>query len=188
MAKSNKTVGVVLGIIIVIVAFFGYFLSRDEVNPNQEILDALPDAAFEASMEGNPTLDSTAGSMSEEEMVDFDENVRVDISGAILDVTGGTAAGSASAVYREKTGYMLGATVSDLPELEEGYFYEGWIVRQEPFDFISTGELTVHGDGFGNYYTSDNNYLTHNMYIITLEPRDGDPAPAEHVVEGVMRK
>ena len=43
------------------------------------------------------------------------------------DVTGGSASGSVDAGMYEGE-YVLRATFRDLPELDEGYFYEGWVV------------------------------------------------------------
>jgi hypothetical protein len=84
--------------------------------------------------------------------------------------------------------YRLLAKFADLPELEEGYFYEGWIVRSEPLSVISTGALEMDdetGEYLNTYYAQED-LSDHLQYVLTLEPDDGDPAPADHVLEGVF--
>lgn len=64
-------------------------------------------------------------------------------------------------------------------------FYEGWLVQQSPFKFISTGEAIKKDDGkYHNSFTSDIDYESYDFYVLTLEPNDGDPAPADHILEG----
>lgn len=118
------------------------------------------------------------------------------ISGALDDVTGGsdvlsintggTSTGTASASY-ENGVYTLTATFQGLPDPQNEEFYEGWIVRRGiDFDVISTGVLEKQGDTYVNEYTSSRNLLDHDFYVLTIEPNDGDPAPADHVLEGTL--
>jgi len=39
-----------------------------------------------------------------------------------------------------------------------------------------------------NNFTSDIDYSSYDFYVLTLEPNDGDPAPADHIVEGAVMK
>ncbi len=102
------------------------------------------------------------------------------------------AVGDATAEYVEFEGtYELRASAV-LPVPEDGYFYEGWIVRREPLSVVSTGELYVPKNDdkelvYENIYEMTEDQLDHLEYIITIEPDDGDPAPAEHVVDIVMQ-
>lgn len=126
---------------------------------------------------------------SDETSTPVDEVVlNYSIAGELADVSDGEGVGFAQAGITEGQ-YNLDAIVGNVPELEEGYFYEGWIVRKgDNFNFISTGALTYEGDGvYTNVYTSNEDVLDHTFYILTLEPDDGDPAPAEHILEGEMR-
>lgn len=107
---------------------------------------------------------------------------------ALLSFTDGGALsdGLVGAKYDEGSGYELFAAIPDLPPLEDGYFYEGWLVRQAPFESLSAGEmLSFQGDWITDFSSQDN-LLDHMNYIITLEPDDGDPAPAAHVLEGTF--
>lgn len=71
-----------------------------------------------------------------------------------------------------------------LPATWSDNFYEGRLVRKSPFHFISTGPLTMKDDMYVNEWMSTDNFADHNHYVLTLEPNDNDPAPAEHIFEG----
>ena len=105
----------------------------------------------------------------------------------LKDVTGGESTGLATVMYWEDN-YDLSVMLYNLPELEEGFFYEGWIVRRgDDMSVISTGATTVENSIHLNIFESDNNFTDHDFYVLTLEPDDGDPAPAEHILEGVLK-
>lgn len=96
------------------------------------------------------------------------------------------AEGAATSDYVDGTFRHL--IVATLPDPPEGYFYEGWLVRSRPFNFFSTGNLIQHVDDLKWYlvYESDDDKRDYNKVIVTLEPNDGNLAPAEHVLEGVF--
>ena len=77
-----------------------------------------------------------------------------------------------------------------LPELDaDEYFYEGWIVRKgADFSVISTGPVEYDAKlaQWVNKYQSEQDLTDHLQYVLTLEPNDNDPAPAAHVLDGVM--
>ena len=86
--------------------------------------------------------------------------------------------------------YMLHAELEGLTDPVGDDFYEGWVVRQNPFAFWSTGKLEKQWDIYVNEISSSVDYSDYDFYVLTLEPNDGDPAPADHIVEGdvVMAK
>ena len=93
------------------------------------------------------------------------------------------SSGMAYAAFEDDK-YKLYASFSNLPELPENLFYEGWIVGGSE-GIVSTGELKLVNGIFINEFTDDRNMTDSKRYVLTLEPRDGDPAPAPgHVVEG----
>lgn len=105
-------------------------------------------------------------------------------SGDLVDVSGGEASGFVQVDYSEGD-YQLVAVFENLPELEEGYFYEGWIVRRgENMSVLSTGKVEAPDGMYVNMFSSTEDLRDHDFYVLTLEPDDGDPAPAEHIVEG----
>jgi hypothetical protein len=65
---------------------------------------------------------------------------------------------------------------------KEDYFYEGWLVcGLTPY---STGALTKHDGVYENVFMSTDLPTDCRKYVLTIEPDDGDPAPADHVMDG----
>lgn len=96
----------------------------------------------------------------------------------------GDASGEVSVETRD-TSYTVKAIFNNLPELSTDYFYEGWLVGDT--GFISTGEADIQEDGtYTNTFTTNENITIYTRYVLTLEPRDDDPAPAAHVLEGPL--
>lgn len=94
----------------------------------------------------------------------------------------------------EETGYAyteikngnthVHASFKDLPDTGSENFYEGWIVRTSPLSVVSTGELEMKDGMLVNSFDADSDISDHTFYVLTLEPRDNDPAPADHILEG----
>lgn len=96
-------------------------------------------------------------------------------------VAGKTGSGIAT---REIVGGKLVHTVmADLPELEKGTFYEGWIVGDT---VVSTGKMVETKGGWVLEYTGDASLINHDRVVITLETKD-DKKPEVHVLEGVFK-
>lgn len=105
---------------------------------------------------------------------------------ALTGVNDYSANGVAQAHLFEDGYYLHTANVNIAPA-EDGFFYEGWIVKGP--SVISTGHLSNY---FGDVrhalrFESEIDYSGHDKVIITLEPDDGNPAPAEHVAEGTLK-
>lgn len=70
---------------------------------------------------------------------------------------------------------------ADLPTIDrEKEFYEGWLIRQKPYDFISVGEMTTNNLGqFVLEWAGDVNNLPYfSKVVITREAKDGNAAPS----------
>jgi len=101
--------------------------------------------------------------------------------------TKGESSGLAKANYKDGQ-YNLLATFENLPDPVGSDFYEGWIVRKGlNFDVISSGALEKIDGVYTNTYVSGQDLTDHSFYVLTLEPDDGNPAPADHILEGVMQ-
>jgi hypothetical protein len=108
--------------------------------------------------------------------------------GALAGVDGVPANGVTQAHYFADGTYVHTIQLNiGLPE--DGYFYEGWLVAggKKP---LSTGHLRSR---FGDErhwlnFESDEDVREYTKVVVTLEPDDGDPAPAGHVAEGVLKE
>ena len=119
-------------------------------------------------------------------------------SGDLLDVTegkdvrglntGGLASGVAKSDFTDGE-YNLYVTFENLPAPQGDDFYEGWIVRTGAnFSVMSSGKLDLVDGVYTNSYSSAEDLTDHAFYVLTIEPNDGDPAPADHILEGTMVK
>jgi hypothetical protein len=190
-------------LIILIIAGFYFFGSKDkESSPieDQEVVEPTTEAE----------VVSVAEMMKDSEMMGSDEMMKkVDdgmmkemmtmtyqYSGRLEDVTrgddvrglntGGESGGVAQANYADGK-YNLLVTFENLPDPVGTDFYEGWIVRKGlNFDVISSGVLKKVDGVYTNTYSSGQDLTDHDFYVLTLEPDDGNPAPADHILEGTL--
>jgi hypothetical protein len=108
----------------------------------------------------------------------------------LLAVDGSGSSGVARRGYT--AGLFTHVVIASLPSIDtEQYFYEGWLVKPGIVDFFSTGEMFPREDGkWGLVWEVDSlnapdDLDDYSQVVITLEPRDDDPAPAaHHVIEG----
>ena len=90
------------------------------------------------------------------------------------------------------TDVFTNLVVAELPTYNvDSEFYEGWLVKPGVVEFFSTGEMYKREDGkFGllwdaNVADFSETVWDYSKVVITLEKRDGDPAPSPtHVLEG----
>jgi putative hemolysin len=108
---------------------------------------------------------------------------------AILkDVSGGESSGSAtSTLSRDSYTHEVEAT---LPSLEEGFFYEGWLVKKLPtLDVISSGVMVEDEEGkFHLALESKENLTDYKSVVITLESGERDETPEIHILEGNLEE
>jgi hypothetical protein len=105
----------------------------------------------------------------------------------LLDVEGGTSFALATRSVEEHVFYHT--VVAFLPAPPEGEAYEGWLVREQPFDFFSTGALQPRADGTFSLTWQGKpgrDYLDYPKVVVTLEETLGDESPESHVLEGVF--
>ncbi|MBI4435289.1 hypothetical protein HY630_01325 [Candidatus Uhrbacteria bacterium] len=117
----------------------------------------------------------------------LEANVRDWSAAALADVTGGDSFGIAHSRFASGT-YTLVAEMGNLPDPAAGYFYEGWLVRRgEDFSLVSTGRVQKTDNGYAHVYLSTTDLSGYDFYVLTLEPDDANPAPAEHILEGTLK-
>lgn len=89
--------------------------------------------------------------------------------------------------HQFEDGYYLHTVTLNIEPAADGYFYEGWIVKGP--SVISTGHLSNYFSDARHSlrFTSNEDYTGHTKVVITLEPDDGDPAPAAHLAQGELK-
>lgn len=108
-------------------------------------------------------------------------------AGALADVTGGGSFGLARSHVDRQT-YTLFAQMGGLPPLNEGTFYEGWLIKRgDELQVIDLGKALIVDDKLYSIYTAEEDLSTYNFFVLTLEQEDGNAAPGEHVLEGTLQ-
>lgn len=162
MERRNIFLGaiVILAVILLVV----YIKSRPSVAP----LDSIPQTSVEKTFEEKFNLEIP------------DDRDRAELTSA-------TGEGSGLATRKYEEGIFNHTVLADLADPEDGYFYQGWLVKgkmsDEDYALISTGVLNLVKGGYLIEYTSVNNYLDYSRVLITKE-KVRDDRPEETVLEG----
>jgi len=157
----------------------------DEIDKTKEVV--MDESESDKMMEKDMMKEDVMMIEVDEPMIKEMQEMTYDYSGKLFDVSGGSASGEAMATFASGA-YSLNATFADLPDPEGTDFYEGWIVRRGiRFSVLSTGVAEKVDGVYTNLYSSGEDLTDHDFYVLTIEPDDGDPAPAAHVLEGVMK-
>jgi hypothetical protein len=117
------------------------------------------------------------------------------VSSAIIAATSSSAGearlsgpdGSGKAEREMDDGQLVFTIKATLPEIDrEKFYYEGWLLRQVPYDFISVGDLVTNDDGEWvlEWGGAEGKYDAYTQVVVTLEAMDGNPDPSGHVLEG----
>jgi hypothetical protein len=154
-----------------------------EARENNLIMDEQ-----EIAMMAEAVLEQDPNGRSPEDVTDYlQTNVKSWRSAALADVTGGDGYGIAHASFQSDT-FTLLAEMGNLPDPALAYHYEAWLVRREKeLAVLSLGSAKKIEDGYFVVYLSDTDLSDHDFFVLTLEPDDGNTAPAEHILEGMLK-
>jgi len=74
------------------------------------------------------------------------------------------------------------------PDIDrELYFYELWLVRDVPYDFVSAGAFVTNEEGefvLDWEGEEDKSYADYHELVVTLQVKGGDTDPQRHVAKG----
>jgi len=130
-----------------------------------------------------PELEIPEPSIEETLEESFKMEIPDDVEKAELkDVAGKIATGIATRKFIE--GLFTHTVIVDIPDPAEGYYYEGWLVKEDG-ELVSTGKLRIAKGGYLLEYSSAVDYSDYSGVVITLESKD-DGVPEEHVLEGTF--
>jgi hypothetical protein len=114
-----------------------------------------------------------------------------DLEGQLLDANGQVVGRLQSSYQNYRT--VILADYDRIPILPANFFYEGWIVRMEPFEIVSTGPIEYINGKYVSKLASPDDLLDHNIFLMTLEPFNDDETtgfpsllPADVVYSGVL--
>jgi len=187
MKKGSTAATVIIAVLIIIILVVLIYLitSRRSDNSTDTVIDTNTTAKVE------DTSSSIEESDEPEIIYDYSASLKDVTDGKIIrgTNTGGNSSGTAQADFNSVEGYKLKAVFENLPDPQGNEFYEGWIVRQgSDMDVLSSGVAEKENGQYVNTFSSDTDLTDHDFYVLTLEPDDGDPAPADHILEGTLTK
>lgn len=97
----------------------------------------------------------------------------------LTEVSGGQGIGEATRTFENGTFSLT--VMADLPDPAAGYFYQGWIVKDNTY--LSLGKLEAAKGGFLVNFTSFTNYSDYKKVVVTQE-KVFDNTPETHILEG----
>lgn len=106
----------------------------------------------------------------------------------LVDVTGGTSEGVGYIQRSNGDNKLVHTITATLPDLKDGYQYEGWLVKKLPkLEFFSTGILNKDVDGkYKLLYFGEEKKDNFNFVVITKETTI-DETPETHIIEGLAK-
>jgi len=103
----------------------------------------------------------------------------------LKDVSGGSSSGIATRKFENQT--FSHTVLADLPDPEQGKFYEGWLTKgeegKEGFSIVSTGRMRQAKGGWLLELQTKTNYTDYKNVVVTLEEKV-DKIPEKHILEG----
>jgi hypothetical protein len=126
--------------------------------------------------------------LSSEEVFEdkFNLDIPDDVDKTDLSSVGDTS-GSGIATEKYEDGKFTQSVLVDLPDPEEGYFYQGWLQKgnegDDDYNLVSTGKLRLAKGGWMLEYTSNEDLSDHSKVIVSLE-KTFDKNIEEKVLEG----
>lgn len=163
-----------LGIVAALAGLFAYGIwwfrfARDEEEPAAVATDSIANVL-------TPSPVSTAA---------LSASVRASGSATLRDVRGGSASGEAERDADD--GQFSFSIKANLPEIDrDAYAYEAWLLRQVPYDYFSVGEFVTNdaGEWVLEWSGASGKHDAYTQVVVTVEPKDGNPDPSAHVLEG----
>jgi hypothetical protein len=168
-----------IAVLAIVIVGVGYLVGHEV---------SAPDAQFDTSQHAHPVIQPTADKAQDSTPSGMMAQLSdVTKAAAIQGVQfNGIASGKVVVAPLLSQG---SAIFKDLPAPINGSFYEGWIVTKGKNPrVVSTGKAILEKGEFINDFTLKADYNDNASYILTLEPNDGNSAPADHILEGKIQK
>ncbi|MFC1711083.1 anti-sigma factor [Patescibacteria group bacterium] len=172
------------GVILLVIAGFFYFRSK---GANDEKTSLNPEEIIVQEEGIVKRTGDIIQPLTEEERKQLQEEVDGVLSASgdmltLMDSSAGGASGEAKRAFSDGKFYFK-LTASGLSSVEKGYYYESWLEKDEKN--ISTGRVEVDSMGNGElYYTVSVDRSEYPKVFVSIEPEDGNPAPADKILEG----
>ena len=84
--------------------------------------------------------------------------------------------------------YRLVAAFAGIPDPKAGYFYAGWLRKENSPDAVSTGKVEKINSIYSNVLQVDKDLSEFSTYTLTLQPENDEEQIGETVMEGKLNK
>jgi len=177
---NPRNLMIAAGIVMLLIAAWLYIrpAEKEEPLPTEELF-IQEEGAVKKSGDETETL-------SEEEVAEMKEEINSVLqtngqTAELKDVNATGAQAQAARAFSDSSFYFK-MTAQNLHSAPKGYFYEGWLRSGD--EYISLGRVKME-DGKGEvYYKATTDRTDYSKAQITLEPDDGNKAPAKVILEG----
>lgn len=129
-------------------------------------------------VEALPSIQETENQIKEKTGLQLPQEQGVD-KAELKDVRNEGALGLAT--RKVESGKLVVTILANLPDLETGKFYQGWLSSES--DLLSTGELEEKKGGWYLQFSTTENKKSLSKVMVTLETKK-DLQPEEKILEG----
>ena len=84
--------------------------------------------------------------------------------------------------------YRLVAAFNGIPDPKAGYFYAGWLRKENSADAVSTGKVEKINGIYSNLLQVDQDLSEYSIYTLTLQPEGNEEQTGDTVLEGTLNK
>jgi hypothetical protein len=176
----------IIGGLIVLVLIASYLWNRNAI-PGEE--ETIPVEEILVQEDGSVVkkVGSQIEVLSDEEIIakrsEFDEKLSAAQNQTVeLESPQGASMGASEKVFTDGQ-YIQKVTVSGLPSLNKGSYYEVWI-QSEDGTKTSLGRIEMSGTNGTLYYSASEDKTNLNTVVVTREVEDGNLEMGEVVLQG----
>ena len=176
----------IIGGLIVLVLIASYLWNRNAI-PGEE--ETIPVEEILVQEDGSVVkkVGSQIEVLSDEEIIakrsEFDEKLSAAQNQTVeLESPQGASMGASEKVFTDGQ-YIQKVTVSGLPSLNKGSYYEVWI-QSEDGTQTSLGRIEMSGTNGTLYYSASEDKTNLNTVVVTREVEDGNLEMGEVVLQG----
>jgi hypothetical protein len=176
----------IIGGLIVLVLIASYLWNRNAI-PGEE--ETIPVEEILVQEDGSVVkkVGSQIEVLSDEEIIakrsEFDEKLSAAQNQTVeLESPQGASMGASEKVFTDGQ-YIQKVTVSGLPSLNKGSYYEVWI-QSEDGTKTSLGRIEMSGTNGTLYYSASEDKTNLNTVVVTREVEDGNLEMGEVVLKG----
>jgi len=90
--------------------------------------------------------------------------------------------GEVKVSYQDNS-YLMVASFENLPDLKDGSFYNGWLLKEgDDFKIINTKKALKLAGAYMNSYNSEKDLTDYNIYLLSIEEDNSVKKPSSNLI------